>query len=118
MIQILIYQLTWQKESGGTSALANQSLLFQRESESVAFPPVHLIPPKPFHCTIGWLLERVARASLSPEARDFTEVQAGLEVHAGAKLSTATVMFRYVCVGKPLKYQAAELCSHAVRIGV
>lgn len=60
----------------------------------------------------------MARASLSPKARDFTEVQAGLEVHAGAKLYTATVVFQYVCVGKPLKYQAAKLCSHAVRIGV
>lgn len=60
----------------------------------------------------------MAPASLSPEAGDFTEVQAGLEVRAGAKLSTATVVFQYVCVGKPLKDQAAKLCSHAVRVGV
>lgn len=60
----------------------------------------------------------MARASLSPEARGFTEVQAGLEARAGAKVSIAMVLLQYACVEEALKDQAGKLCSCAVRIGV
>lgn len=63
-------------------------------------------------------MERLARASLSPEARGFTEAQAGLEVHAGAKLSIAMVVLQYDCVEEVLKDQAGKFCSCAIRTGV
>lgn len=66
----------------------------------------------------GWVLERLVRASLSPEARIFTAMQAGLGVHATAKVSIAVVVFQYACVEEVLKGQAGKFCSCASRTGV
>lgn len=65
-----------------------------------------------------WLLEGLARASLSPEARIFTAVQAVLGVHAIAKVSIALVGFPYACVEEVLKDQPGKFCSCASRTGV
>lgn len=66
----------------------------------------------------GWLLEGLARASLSQEARIFTAVQAGFGVHVIAKVSIALVVFQYACVEEGLKDQAGKFCPCASRIGV
>lgn len=57
-------------------------------------------------------------ASLSPEARAFAAVQAGLGVRATAKVSIALLVFQFACVEEVLKDQAGEFCSYAPRIGV
>lgn len=65
----------------------------------------------------GWLLAGLARASRSPEARTFTAVQAGLGVHATAKVSIALLGFQDASLEEVLKDQAGEFCSCAARIG-
>lgn len=63
-------------------------------------------------------MQRLPRASLSPEARGFTETWAGVEVYEGAKVSIAMVVLRYACVEGALKDQAVKFCSCAIRIWV
>lgn len=63
-------------------------------------------------------MERLARASLSLQARGFTEAQACLEVRASAKVSIAMVVLQCACVEEALKDQAGKLGSCAIRIGV
>lgn len=49
---------------------------------SVALPsPYHFVP----HHAIGRLLERLSKATPSPEATGFAKAQAGLETHACAR---------------------------------
>lgn len=91
-------------------------LVGQGLSPSSLCPTQALISILSFRHAIGWLLERLPGASLSPEARGFTEAKAGLEVHAGAKVSIATVVFQYACLEEALKDQAAKFCSCAIRI--
>jgi len=70
------------------------------------------------HRAAGWLLERPARAALSPEARGFSEARPGLGVRAGAKVSAAVVVLRHACGEEAPKDQAGKFCSCVIRIGV
>lgn len=82
------------------------ALEFSDACGSVALLPFTLFHPVSYLLSVfmcGWLLEGLARESLSPETRVFTAVQASLGVHAIAKAPIALVVFQYACVEEVLK---------------